>query len=594
MPRTVAVITLLASIVVGISLAHNSGLIAEPDPGPVIRWEKFYDRNGDPLLGNQQDDVGADSLFFKRYGVLDTLYGCPKSEVPFPAPVSCRTGFAFLNVQTRVGMDPAGTYIYEVNDTLLRRHSTSDGSHTDYTIANGSSACRTDGNYLYVPVGDVVYKYTLTGTLVNQTTLDITPNEYNFSLANDTVWCGTDSVLNGYACSKFTGGSIAADATWDIGSGRPSPAFVTWDGQYYYVAWSGSSISTFKQFNPDRTLSASGTASIDTRGLMCVAPGVRQVVLDSLYWKLYSSTTDFYSSAKAQNVTAAQPTPFSWLLTQSVPCMTPDGHYVFEVSGTNLRRTELSIGAVENYTLADASGGVCGTDGDYVYVPNDTITRKYTLEGTLVSTTTTDHPPSHASSTFGFGVANDTVWISPELPGDTWYGYACARFTGGSITHDATWVTGGVQQSAMTVTWDGQYYYMTWGGLGTNTFMRFNSDRTLHSSGTVTGDARSVMCMWDQGTAVAEPTAKPPAAALVVVPNPVRSGVANLRYDLPAPGPVTITVFDVAGRPVQRTAAAAERTGAVLLDLGELPDGVYLVRLDAGAATALQKLVVQR
>ncbi|MBN2466052.1 hypothetical protein JXD38_10580 [candidate division WOR-3 bacterium] len=281
MPRTVAVITLFAAMLAGISLANNSSLIAEPDPGPFIRWEKFYDRNGNPLPGNPQDDVGADSLFFKWYGVLDTLYGCPKSEVPDPAPVSCRARFAFLDVQTRVGMDPAGTYIYEVNGTTLRRHSTSDGSHTDYTITNGSSACRADGNYLYVPVGDVVYKYTLTGTLVSQTTLDITPHQYNFSLANDTVWCGTDTVLNGYACSNFTGGSITADATWNVGGGSPSPAFVAWDGRYYYVVWSGNASSTFKRFNPNRTLSASGTASVDARGLMCVGPGVRQAVLDS-------------------------------------------------------------------------------------------------------------------------------------------------------------------------------------------------------------------------------------------------------------------------------------------------------------------------
>jgi hypothetical protein len=595
MPRTVAVIILFVAMLAGIGTANNSSMIAGPNNGPIVRWEKFYDRDGNPLPGDPHDGVSDDSLFFKQYDVLDTLYGCPKSGVPNPAPASCRTGFAFHYGQTRVGMDPAGIYIYEVDETTLRRHSTNDGSYTDHTITNGSSACRTDGNYLYVPVDDMVYKYTLDGVLVSQTTLDIVPNEYNFSLANDTVWCGIDSVLNGYACSKFAGGSITPDATWDVGSGSVDPAFVAWDGQYYYVAWSGTDSNTFKRFNPDRTLSASGTISLDPRGVMCVVPGARQVVLDSLYWKLYTSTTDLYSSAKAQDVTAAQPTPFSWQITQSVPCMTPDGQYVLEVSGTNMRRTDLSTGAVANYTLADASGGACGTDGEYVYVPNDTITRKYTLEGVLVSTTTTDYAPSVGTSTFGFGVANDTVWISPELPGDTWYGYACSEFNGGSVTHDATWVTGGVQESAMTVVFDGQYYYMNWGGMGTNTFMRFNGDRTLYSSGTVTGDSRSVMCMWDQGTAVSEPGSVLPSTALLrVIPNPVRSGVVNLRYNLPKPGPVTVTVYDISGRPVERTSTAAGRTGAVQLDLGELSDGVYLVRLNAGAATVLQKLVVQR
>lgn len=215
---------------------------------------------------------------------------------------------------------------------------------------------------------------------------------------------------------------------------------------------------------------------------------------DSLYWKLFTSTTNLYSSPKAQDVTPAQPTSFSWQYNQSVPCMTPDGQYMFEVYGTNMRRTNLSTSAAENYTLADASGGACGTDGQYVYVPNGTTTRKYSLTGALVSSTTTDYAPAVGMSTFCFGVANDTVWLAPALQGTTWYGYACSKFTGGSITYDATWATGGDSYSAMTVTYDGQYYYMVWGGSGSNTFLRFYPDRTLYSTGTVTGDPRGVMC----------------------------------------------------------------------------------------------------
>jgi hypothetical protein len=220
----------------------------------------------------------------------------------------------------------------------------------------------------------------------------------------------------------------------------------------------------------------------------------RPVSPDSLYWKLYTSTSDIYSSPKAQDVTPAQSTTYSWQSEQSVPCMTPDGLYAFEVYGTNMRRTNLLTDAVDNYTLADASGGACGTDGRYVYVPNGTTTRKYDLAGTLVSTTTTDYAPWVGSSTFGFGAANDTVWLTPDVGGATWYGYACSNFNGGSITHDATWTTSGGSSSAMSVSYDGQYYYMTYGGWGENTFLRFYRDRTLYSTGTVTGDARSVMC----------------------------------------------------------------------------------------------------
>ena len=247
--------------------ASTNGMTA----GPVIRWDKFYDRHGSPLPSGPQDSVGADSLYFKKYGVLDTLYGCPKSQVPDPTPAACRTSLALLDSATIVGMPPSGAYFYEVKDTALRRHGTKTGAHTDYSIAHGGTCCTTDGQYLYVPVGDTVFKYTLSGTLVTQTVLDISPLQNRFSLAADTVWCSadTDTVLNGYACSHFTGGSITPDATWDIGPGAGSGVSIAWDGTHYYAGWNGDSVNTFKRFNPDRSLSASGTTNIDPRGVMC-------------------------------------------------------------------------------------------------------------------------------------------------------------------------------------------------------------------------------------------------------------------------------------------------------------------------------------
>jgi hypothetical protein len=353
----------------------------------------------------------------------------------------------------------------------------------------------TDGNYLYVPVGNVVYKYSLYGSLEVSTTINITPLQHVFSVANDTVWCGSNSsTLYGYACSKFQGGSITEDATWNLGAGAGTGVIVCWDGSYYYAAWSGLPTDTFKMFYPNRTVAASGTINIDPRSVMCASRFQREAASDSLYWKLYTARGNLLSSPKTQDVTPAQPTAFAWQHGQTVSCMTPDGRYVFEVYGTNLLRTDLTTGTFSNYALADASGGACATDGEYVYVPNGTTTRKYTLDGTLVSATTTDYAPWVDASTFGFGVANDTVWLTPAEAGTTWYGYACSRFDGGSIIHDATWTTVGGTYGAMAVAFDGKYYYMSWGGLGSNTFLRFTRDRTLYSSGTVTGDARSVMC----------------------------------------------------------------------------------------------------
>ncbi len=463
--------------------------------GPVVRWETFYDENGNPVPADPQDNVGADSLYFKDYYSLTARLGCPKSEVPNPTPESCGPAFTWQYSQTSVGMDPQGTHCYEVYNTTLRRHSIGDGSYSDFAIAHGHWACGTDGQYVYAPVGDTVFRYTTTGMLVSSTRLDITPDWHNFSVANDTVWCGpgTGTTLYGYACSEFDGDSLTPDATWNIGSGDADPALVGWDGQYYYVSWVGDPANAFKRFNANRTLSASGTIGIDPRGVMCSVRGTRLVRQDSLYWKLFTSTADLYSSPKARNVTPAQPTPFAWQDSQAVSCLTPDGHYLFEVSGTNLRRTNLWTSAVSNYTLANSSGGACGTDGEYIYVPDSNTIRKYTLDGILVSTTTTDHAPWSAFSTFGFGVTNDTVWLVPVDTGGTWYGYACSRFAGGGIVHDATWNAPGGRAGAMTVTFDGEYYYMTWGGFTTNTFLRFRRDRRLYSSGTVEGDPRGVM-----------------------------------------------------------------------------------------------------
>jgi hypothetical protein len=239
--------------------------------GPVIQWNRFYDASGNPLPSGSGDNVGPDSLYFKIWDSMDTLFGCPKSQVPNPTPANCRPAFTYLDNQTRVGMDPVGAYIYEVNSTTLRRHNTDDGTYTDYTISNGNTCCKTDGSFLYVPVGNVVYKYTLTGTLVSQTTLDITPLQHVFSLVSDTVWCGTNSgTLSGYACSKFTGGSITQDATWDLGAHAGSGVQIDWDGTYYYAGWNGSPDSnTFKRFNADRTVSADGMIYSSPFGVMC-------------------------------------------------------------------------------------------------------------------------------------------------------------------------------------------------------------------------------------------------------------------------------------------------------------------------------------
>ena len=80
---------------------------------------------------------------------------------------------------------------------------------------------------------------------------------------------------------------------------------------------------------------------------------------------------------------------------------------------------------------------------------------------------------------------------------------------------------------------------------------------------------------------------------LTITPNPLASGFATLRYSLPNAGPVSLSVFDVAGRVVRKQTIMATRNGATNLDLRTLSAGVYLVRFDADSFTSTHKLVVQ-
>jgi Neuraminidase (sialidase) len=94
--------------------------------------------------------------------------------------------------------------------------------------------------------------------------------------------------------------------------------------------------------------------------------------------------------------------------------------------------------------------------------------------------------------------------------------------------------------------------------------------------------------------AVSEPGLRGPCCILSVSPNPLTTGFATLRFSLSSPGPVSVAVFDVAGRAVIRQSAIYNLQPVMPLDLRKVPAGVYLVRLDADGYTTTQKLVVQR
>jgi hypothetical protein len=210
------------------------------------------------------------------------------------------------------------------------------------------------------------------------------------------------------------------------------------------------------------------------------------VSMDSLYWKDYYSVTYLKSSIKATSPSPTNRTAMAFQNNQSGLCMDPNGDYVYEVYGTNLRRFSTVNGSQTNYTLSYGGSNILGTDGTYLYRPSGTTIYKYTMTGGYVNSTTVNR----SSGTYAFSVANDTVWIGS---GYTYYGYACSRFNGGSITENVTWATGMSGATMMNVTYDGTYYYISCGGYSSNTFRRFYKNRTVYTSGTVYIDTRSCL-----------------------------------------------------------------------------------------------------
>jgi hypothetical protein len=97
------------------------------------------------------------------------------------------------------------------------------------------------------------------------------------------------------------------------------------------------------------------------------------------------------------------------------------------------------------------------------------------------------------------------------------------------------------------------------------------------------------------GTAIEEEGIEPGPGTqeVAVYPNPARENV-NVSYLISKPSPVMITVFDVIGRAVRSTPAHFRSVGRYTeaVDLGSLPGGVYLLRVDAGDSASYGSLLV--
>ncbi|MDX1419251.1 MAG: hypothetical protein R3181_04740 [Rubricoccaceae bacterium] len=99
------------------------------------------------------------------------------------------------------------------------------------------------------------------------------------------------------------------------------------------------------------------------------------------------------------------------------------------------------------------------------------------------------------------------------------------------------------------------------------------------------------------GVVVAAEPATPEAASTLHAPrpNPTR-GPTLLSYEVEAPGHARLTVHDALGREVARPVDGPVGAGAheIPFDPGALPDGVYLIRLEAANIMAVQLLTLVR
>jgi len=134
----------------------------------------------------------------------------------------------------------------------------------------------------------------------------------------------------------------------------------------------------------------------------------------------------------------------------------------------------------------------------------------------------------------------------------------------------------------------------------------------LASAGDVDGDGRpeiAVGAMGESTTAgnaagrayvmpaptvvAAIPVAGESGLAVEVAPNPSRD-VVVVRFSLPADGQVRVSVVDILGREIARPVDEARAAGSHSVVIPNLPAGVYVARLVAGAAARTERFTVSR
>jgi len=78
-------------------------------------------------------------------------------------------------------------------------------------------------------------------------------------------------------------------------------------------------------------------------------------------------------------------------------------------------------------------------------------------------------------------------------------------------------------------------------------------------------------------------------------PNPFNP-TTRLRFSLSRSGPILLTVYTMRGEEVETLVSEWREAGhhEVVWDAGDLPGGIYLIRIRAGAYTETRKLILQK
>jgi hypothetical protein len=87
--------------------------------------------------------------------------------------------------------------------------------------------------------------------------------------------------------------------------------------------------------------------------------------------------------------------------------------------------------------------------------------------------------------------------------------------------------------------------------------------------------------------------ALPVTFAFGVAPNPATT-TAKVTIDLPEAAAVKVSLYDLSGRRVATVVnrVLSEGKNAAALDVGGMPAGVYILRLEAGGRVAAKRLAV--